>query len=369
MEEEKLNQPTPETSSEPVSEPVPEPVDAPTPEPDTIKTPEIPATKPATKPNNAFFKFRYILSLITGWSFYGLLTSLVVNIAYGLFRQETMLYSGEGAATLLASFVIITVLHIVLNWSVRGERHQEQKGKVLPIIYSVPLGISVCVFLFLLLSPLFQLVLGFGADLDIKDFGVQCVTSVTMIAWIAFAIANEFNIKNLFNRKVYAIVASVVALIAIILFIIIPVNILRGKEYDRYIMDDFSMIRSSIDEYANDHYKLPKTLNILKNQDELKNPLSSYDYKPDTSVSGNNTRNCKNSSDSTNCITTYRGSVQLKYQLCATFHAADHASYKEHEKGYDCIDYTTNVYDYRYDYNDAEIEDADIKDEDESSES
>lgn len=329
-----------------------------TPTPEPTPTP----TKPATKPNRAFFKFRYILSLITGWSFYGLLAGLVSNVANAILNQEAMFYSGESAATFLAAFVVISTLHILLSWSVQGDEHQEQRGKILPIIYSIPLGLSACVFIFLLLSPLFQLLLGFGDDLDTSVFGIQCCTSIVAVAWVVFALASEFNLKNLFaNRKVYTIVASTTAIVAIILFIAFPVGLIHGAEKDRRIMDDFSEINDSIEAYAKARSRLPSSLSDLHSEDlqKLHNPIDSYDYKI-TSSNRKDTQNCNNSR--TECNSSSTNLSYLTYQLCATFHTHESVTgYRRgHSKGYDCIGYT--AYGYTYDDDDYYEDEEDYSD-------
>lgn len=265
------------------------------------------------------FGLRFVLSLVFGCVFLGCLIGLIAE-TIGFFVEgsgSVSYYMGDEFARLITAVVIFGGLHLWLETSVKksvDEPYQKYQ-KVLSIIYSVVWCVVGIVGVFVMVSELMNLALGFaGTDEEVLT---NVFTGLTMLIISAAAVIEQMRLIPKLPKDFYLIFMSGISMVTIVLFLVFPAQEARNVAYDNKLEADLYSIDDAIDDYNDDYGKLPNNLSDLgeKYVKNLNFDLSKYDYKKISRTS---------------------------YELCAEFKTST-------IDGYGGSYYTNSAYYYRHD--------------------
>jgi len=243
-------------------------------------------TKVEEEPSHGrYFMLRYILSLIFGWLFVGVLIgtiSIVLGSLIGSSGGDSY-YMRQSYALLLAALVVFGAVHLTMAFSVnvktKLDERTEKHTRIFGTIYVIGLVGLAAVFMVMALFPLFGAMTGL-TDMDQEEMWQIGLTG--LIAVILLADMIRYHTRTLVRvpRWVYTITMGTVTILVAVLFVIFPAGEVRRSVQDQKIIDDLNLIEGEISTYVSRVGKLPNSLQDL-GLTNLNRKLRDYEFTAD----------------------------------------------------------------------------------------
>lgn len=288
-------------------------------------------------PKRKTFALRYILMWVSGTIFIPCLISSINTIIQSFIDPtfSVSIFSSQLYVPMMTALLVFGATHIGLSFSCLKDFSDGPTPKwvnVMSYIYAAGFGITALVFVWIVVSMLFNMIMGTDTYKG-YEIATQMLGSIISIVILLLTILEQTRMVRHIPPKIFPLVMAAISLLTIVLFIVGPVSHSRDVAYDDRLENDLIIIQNAVEDYIDTNNSVPNDLNFI-NANRLDNPINLYSIKQ---------KNTKGSSRSS----LYPGyySQDFSYQLCATFKtntledgATSDYGYYYHSAGNYCFD-------------------------------